>query len=305
MFAILGAAGNTGGAAIRALRQRDLPVRAILRDKTKARDLEALGCEIAIADFRDAAALAKAIAGAQAVQAICPIGPQSEDPAADMRGIIDAIADALVAAKPGRVVAISDYGAERSAGTGITLAFHYLEARLRETPTTLTLLRSAEHMQNSARLFKTVAATGILPALHHPLTKMFPMVSAQDVGIVAADLLASDAQEAPSLVHVEGPRRYNPLDIAKALSGAFGREIVARELPRPHWIAALSRGGLSPAYASLVAELYDAHNAGLIDVERGATDIRRGATDFADLPIFQPMALAALVGGAAPAPAKT
>jgi NAD(P)H dehydrogenase (quinone) len=110
MFAILGAAGNTGGAAIRALRQRDLPVRAILRDKTKARNLEALGCEIAIADFRDAAALAKAIAGAQAVQAICPIGPQSEDPAADMRGIIDAIADALVAAKPGRVVAISVMG---------------------------------------------------------------------------------------------------------------------------------------------------------------------------------------------------
>ena len=300
MFAILGATGNAGGAAVRALRQRGLPVRAILRDETKAGDLEALGCEIAVADLRDAAALAKAIAGAQAVQAICPIGPQAEDPAADMRAIIDAIADAIVAARPRRVVAISDYGAERSAGTGITLAFHYLEAQLRATPATLTLLRSAEHMQNSARLFKTVAATGILPALHHPLTKMFPMVSAHDVGIVAADLLASsDMQETPRVVHVEGPRRYTPLDVAKALSGAFGREIVAHELPRAHWIAALTRGGLSPAYAGLVAELYDAHNAGFIDVEPGATDIRRGATDLADLPILQSTAVAAIVGGAA------
>jgi NAD(P)H dehydrogenase (quinone) len=305
MFAVLGATGNAGGATIRALRQRGLPVRAILRDKTKAGDFEALGCEIAIADLRDAAALAKAIAGAQAVQAICPIGPQAQDPAAEMRAIIDAIADALVVAKPARVLAISDYGAERSAGTGITLAFHYLEARWRETPAKLTLLRSAEHMQNSARLFKVVAATGILPALHHPLTKMFPMVSARDVGIVAADLLASsDTQDGPRIVHVEGPRRYTPLDVAKALSDAFGREVVARELPRADWIAALTRGGLSPAYAGLVAELYDAHNAGLIDVERGATDIRRGATDFADLPMFQPTALAALVGSAAPAPAK-
>jgi NAD(P)H dehydrogenase (quinone) len=301
MFAVLGATGNAGGATIRALRQRGLPVRAIVRDKTKVRDLEALGCEIAVADLRDSAMLAKAIAGVEAVQAICPIGPQAQDPAAEMRAIIDAIGDALVAAKPARVVAISDYGAERSAGTGITLAFHYLEARWRETPAKLTLLRSAEHMQNSARLFKAVAATGILPALHHPLTKMFPMVSAQDVGIVAADLLASDSQEAPRLVHVEGPRRYTPLDVAKALSGVFGREIVARELPRADWIAALTRGGLSPAYAGLVAELYNAHNAGLIDVERGATDIRRGATDFADLPIFRPDALAAFVGGAAPA----
>jgi NAD(P)H dehydrogenase (quinone) len=306
MFAVLGATGNAGGATVRALRERGLPVRAILRDKTKAGELEALGCEIAIADLRDAAALAKAIAGAQAVQAICPIGPQAQDPAADMRAIIDAIGDALVAAKPGRVVAISDYGAERSAGTGITLAFHYLETRLRETPTKLTLLRSSEHMQNWARLFKTAAATGVLPSLHHPLTKIFPMASAQDVGIVAADLLTErDPPSTPRIVYVEGPRRYTALDVAEALAGAFGRKVVARELPRPDWMAALTRGGLSPAYAGLVAELYDAHNAGLIDVEPGATDIRRGATDFADLPMFQPTALAALVGSAAPARAKT
>jgi NAD(P)H dehydrogenase (quinone) len=48
----------------------------------------------------------------------------------------------------------------------------------------------------------------------------------------------------------------------------------------------LVRGGLSAAYADLVAELYDAHNGGLIEVERGAAEIRRGTTDFADLPMF-------------------
>jgi NAD(P)H dehydrogenase (quinone) len=300
MFAVLGATGKAGGAAARVLRQRGLPVRAIVRDATRARHLEVLGCEIATADFRDAASLAKAIAGAQAVQAICPAVPQADDTAADMRAIVDAISEALVAATPARVVAISDYGAQRSAGTGITLAFHYLEARLRETPAQLTLLRSSEHMQNWARSFKAAAATGVLPSLHHPLTKVFPMVSAQDVGIVAAELLvSSDAGETPRIVYVEGPRRYNALDVAKALSGAFGREIIARELPRSDWIASLTRGGLSPAYAGLVAELYDAHNAGLIDVEPGATDIRRGATDFVDLPILQPTALSAIVGGAA------
>jgi NAD(P)H dehydrogenase (quinone) len=301
MFAVLGATGKAGGASVRALRERGLPVRAIVRDQRKAGDFEALGCEIAIADFRDAASLAKAIAGAKAVQAICPAVPQAEDTAADMCGMIDAIHDALIAAKTEKVVAISDYGAERSSGTGITLAFHYLEARLRETPAKLTLLRSSEHMQNWARSFKAAATTGILPSLHHPLTKVFPMVSAQDLGLVAADLLASaDAEESPRIVYVEGPRRYTALDVAKAVSGAFGRQIVARELPRSEWMTSLTRGGLSPAYASLVAELYDAHNAGLIAVERGAVDIRRGATDFADLPMLRPAALAALAGAEAP-----
>lgn len=186
MFAILGATGKAGRATIRALRKRGLPVRAVVRDPAKADDLKAIGCEIAVADLRDAAALASAIAGANAVQAICPIDPKADDPAAEMRLTIDAIARALADAGAPRALAISDYGAEREAGTGITLAFHYLEAQLRKTPAKLTLLRSAEHMQNWSRLFRTAVETGILPSLHHPLTKLFPMVSAVDVGGVAA-----------------------------------------------------------------------------------------------------------------------
>ena len=87
---------------------------AIVRDPGKAADFAAMGCEIAIADLRDAATLAKAIAGAKAVQAICPAVQQAEDTASDMRGMIDAIARALIAAKTEKVVAISDYGAERT-----------------------------------------------------------------------------------------------------------------------------------------------------------------------------------------------
>jgi NAD(P)H dehydrogenase (quinone) len=285
MFAILGATGKAGGAAARVLRQRGLPVRAIVRDRAKAQELAALGCEIAVADFSDRAALAKAIENCQAVQTIIPPTPQGDDPLSDMRATTDAICAALSKATPARIVAISDFGAERSSGTGITLAFHHLETRLRETAPQAIFLRSAEHMQNWARLFKVAAETGILPSLHHPVTKVFPMVSAEDVGVVAADLLA--APEAPGeIVYVEGPRRYAALDVAEVLSGKFGKAILARELPRADWIAALMRGGLSAGYAGNVAELYDTHNAGLIEVEPGARDVRRGATEFAELAMF-------------------
>ena len=84
---------------------------------------------------------------------------------------------------------------------------------------------------------------------------------------------------APRVVHLEGPRRYTALDIAATLSQLAGREVVARELPRSDWVSTLQRGGVGASYAELVAELFDAHNAGRIDAERGAGEVRHGTTE--------------------------
>lgn len=70
-IAVVGAAGNIGYATSLALRQAGVPVRAILRDGTKAGKLSALGCEIGLADLQDPAALSVEIANAHAVQVIC------------------------------------------------------------------------------------------------------------------------------------------------------------------------------------------------------------------------------------------
>ena len=123
------------------------------------------------------------------------------------------------------------------------------------------------------------------------------MVSALDVGVVAADLLAApDSKSSPRIVHVEGPRRYSARDVARTLGEALGRPMGVLELPRSEWVATLVRGGLNVRYAALIAELYDAHNARRIDVEDGAIDVRFGSTEFADLPIFQPEALRIATG---------
>ena len=65
MLAILGAAGNVGYSTVMALRAKGAPVRAILRDAEKAARLEAIGCEVAVADLQQSAPLADAIAGAK------------------------------------------------------------------------------------------------------------------------------------------------------------------------------------------------------------------------------------------------
>jgi uncharacterized protein YbjT (DUF2867 family) len=288
MFAIIGATGRIGEAAARELRRRGRAVRAVVRDPGKAGTLAEAGCDIAVADIADTGALVAALEGAEGVLAICPLNPSRGDVAAEARATIDSLSRALEAARPPRTAAISDYGAQHAAGTGITLIFHYLEQRLGSLPG-ITFLRSAEHMQNWARSLRPVMATGVLASLHHPLDKRFPTVSAPDVGRIVADLLDA-AEPPPRVVHAEGPQRYTPMDVAAALAGPLGRPVQAMALPRGRWDHALAAGGLSEGYVRLITELYDAHNAGRIEVECG--EVRRGATPLAEV-------LAALVRQAA------
>jgi NAD(P)H dehydrogenase (quinone) len=282
MFAILGASGKIGRATIEKLRAQGAPVRAVLRESSNKADLEALGCEIAFADLYDVGSISEAIHGANVLQVICPPNNRAKDATSEMAQIIDAITAALKAGHPEKVLAISDYGAQVDSGTGITMVFHYMEARLSTVPGALIFLRSAEHMQNWGRVFKPALETGMLPSFHHPLSKIFPTVSAPDVGVIAAELLLQPPVGAsPRIVHAEGPRRYSAADVAAILSEVSGRQIVAKEIPESEWIPVLTRAGSSESYANTIRELYVAHNAGRIDVEPGG-EVRLGTTELGE-----------------------
>ncbi len=280
MFAVLGATGKVGWATVQTLREATQPVRAIIRDPSRAAALEALGCEVSIADLHDADALAGSFDGADFVQVICPPAPQAEDAAAEMRRTIDSLAQALTKARPEAALAISDYGAEVESGTGISVLFHELEARLNEVSTRPIFLRSAEHMENWSRVIPVAAGTGGLPSLHHPLDKPFPTISARDVGVISANLLQrlKNGDTVPRILHAEGPRRYTPVETAQTLAMLLGREVTAVELPRSAWHQTLRHAGLSDSGAALVTELYDAHNRGLIDVQAGG-EVLKGTTE--------------------------
>jgi NAD(P)H dehydrogenase (quinone) len=279
-FAIFGATGKVGRATVRALRERGERVRAIVRATEQTAPLADLGCEIVVGDLRDPKSIAAAITGADAVQVICPTLPQHPDAAYEMRRTVEKIAEGLRTAAPRRVVAISDYGAELVSGTGVTLIFHALEQLLAELASYVTFLRSAEQMENWGRQIPVALETGVLPSMHHPVSKLFPTVAAADVGRISAELLREEtAVASPQVIHVEGPRRYSAVDVAAAASTLSGRTITVKELPRRRWRAALEQAGISPSYANLVVDLFAAHNAGRIDAEGRIGEIRRGTTE--------------------------
>ncbi|MBU9307846.1 NmrA family NAD(P)-binding protein [Burkholderia multivorans] len=283
MFVIFGASGHVGLATVTALRAAGHPVRAVLREPRGRERFAQLGCDVAIADLADPRAVAAALDGAHAVQMLCPVPVRDADPAATMAHTIEVAVEALGAHPPDVLLALSDYGAELEGNTGITRVFRDFEARLKTVPTQLTLLRSAEHLQNWARMLPVALATGALPSLHHPVDRMFPAVWAPDVGEIAAQLLTEHGERAsaPRIVSVEGPCRVSARDIAAALGAAAERDIVAHPLPRDAWTPTLLRAGLSARHAQLIVDLYDVHNAGRIDFEPGS-ERRFGTTMPAD-----------------------
>ncbi|KAB2662691.1 NAD(P)H-binding protein [Brucella tritici] len=283
MFAIVGAAGKVGYSTSLALRKAGFPVRAILRDPAKAKPLADIGCEIALADLQDSEALAEAIANVDATQVILPPSSQTKDTVREMQRAIESLVAALEQTRSKRVLAISDYGAHVASDIGMPSMFRMFEARLSLTEGQKLILRSAEHMEGWARFAPTAIASGILPSFHDPIDKTLPMISAHDLGRIAASLLLEPGMRNDlRIVHAEGPRRYRPIDVAEALSQLSGIPIEAQAVPRSLRKVSLERI-MSESASELLFKVYDAHTkGGLIDVEANASEIRRGTTQLVD-----------------------
>lgn len=283
MYVIFGASGQVGRATITALRGAGHAVRAVVRDASRAESLVRIGCDVVVADLDDAASVTQALKGAHAVQVLCPLPYNAPDLAAAMRRTVEATARVLRDHSGLPVVVLSDYGAQIGAGAGFATCFHQLEAAFVDAVPHVTLLRSAQHMENWVRLVPVALETGRLPSLQHPLDAPMPMVSAADVGAVCAELLTAGlAREGRRLESVEGPRRFSALDVAQRLGDVAQREISAFALPRDAWEPTLRSAGLGASLIQLVIETNDAQNDGRIDVEPGS-ERRFGTTDLRDV----------------------
>ena len=72
MFALTGITGNVGGNVAYHLVAAGRPIRAVVRDRRKGNAWAERGCEAAIADIIDAAALASAFKAAEDVFVLVP-----------------------------------------------------------------------------------------------------------------------------------------------------------------------------------------------------------------------------------------
>jgi len=271
MFAITGITGQVGGAVARALMDNGQRVRAVVRDAEKGAAWARKGCEVAVADLYDAAALKKAFAG---VQGVFFLLPPVFDPSPDFneaRRVIAAVREALEVARPSKVVSLSTIGAQALQPN--LLQQHQLQEKsLGTLPLPITFLRAAWFMENATWDVAPARTTGVIPSFLYPLDKPVPMVATEDIGRVAAELL-QETWQGRRVVELEGAR-LSPNDIAAAFGRVLEREVRMEAVPRATWEALFKSQGMKNPVPR--AQMLDGFNEGWIDFEGDASSTRKG-----------------------------
>lgn len=279
MYAITGISGKVGGAVAEALLQAGLPVRAVLRNPANAAAWAARGCDVAIADMTDAAALARAF---ENVDGAFILPPPEFDPAPgfpEARAVIDAVASAIALGQPRRVVCLSTIGAQSTQQNLLTQRT-LMEQALRRLPVPMTFLRPGWFMENFAWDVASARDDGLIASFLQPLDRAIPMVATADVGRIAAQLL-QDTWTGLRVVELEGPQRISPNDAGRAFADALGTPVSVQAVPRETWGALFSAQGMKEPMPRI--QMLDGFNEGWIDFEGPRDSILKGQVTLADV----------------------
>ena len=281
MFVVMGATGQTGGAAVAELKRLGAPVRALTRDPARASHLGGGSVEVLSADTADPDSLAAAFKGADAAYVLVPPDEHAPDALAAGRATSEAIAKAVEQAGVSHVVALSSGGAHLTEGTGLLRTLYDLETALRRTKASITVIRAADFMENWASVLPVAREQGILPSVRMPLDAKVETVSTGDIGRTAATCLL-ERQDGERVINLVGPDEYSPQDAAAAFSDVLGRPVEAVPMPHEAQFPAYVGAGMGEDYARGLVALYDAVNAGVVVFEPGVGETRRGTTSLVE-----------------------
>ena len=271
MYAVTGITGKVGAAVARSLLAADQQVRAVVRDRGKGAAWAELGCAIAIADFRDPAALGNAFEGTEGVFAMLPpvFDPAPGFPEA--RGFIAAMYAALAAAKPKKVVALSSIGAD-APNPNLLNALGLMEEAFIVLPVPVVFLRAAWFMENAAWDLPS-AREGNIQSYLQPLHRPIAMIATDDVGRTAAALLQED-WEGARVVELEAAHRVSPAALANAFAKALAQPVQAQAVPQDRWESIFRAQGMKNPTPRM--QMLDGFNDGWIDFPNRGASARKG-----------------------------
>jgi uncharacterized protein YbjT (DUF2867 family) len=277
MILVTGATGKVGSEAVRLLRQREIPVRALVRSAEKAAALAQAGAEIAEGDLEEPGTLDEAMKGVTTVVLVSPGVPAQE---------INVI-DSAVRAGAGHVVKVTN---NASADSPIARRRWQteIEAVLAASGLDHTLLRGNAYMQNTLALAPVIAKTSSFGSSTG--AGRLGMIDARDVGAVAAEVAASPARHVTKTYWLTGPELLSYTEVAEVLSTVLGRPITYRQVSRAEDKQAMLLAGLPEPVAEMNAQVFsmiaDGDAAWLTEdvpslLRRPARSFRQFATDYA------------------------
>jgi NAD(P)H dehydrogenase (quinone) len=272
MHAITGITGKVGGALARTLLATGQRVRAVVRDARKGRSWAEKGCEVALAEMEDAAALFVAF---KEVDGVFILPPPEFDPAPgfpEARRVITAVKAALEAARPRKVICLSTIGAQATQPNLLTQRT-LMEQQLRELTIPVSFVRPAWFMENFTWDVASARDAGVIASFLQPLDKPFPMIATADVGRVAAELIQEDWNGC-RVVELEAARRITPNEVATTFAKILGHPVRVAIVPRETWGSLFKSQGMKNPLPRI--QMLDGFNEGWIEFERGESGSMKG-----------------------------
>ncbi|MFJ6849018.1 NmrA/HSCARG family protein [Streptomyces sp. NPDC091271] len=230
VVAVAGATGAQGGAAARSLLDQGFRVRALTRNPESAaiHTLRVLGAEVRAADFDDGTSLEAALKGADGLFAMST--PFGSDPDTEVRQGIRLLE---AARGVGHIVFTSAAHADRDTGIPHFDSKYRIERHLRGLGVPWTILGPAAFMDNYTVEWSLEGLREGRFVLPMPADQPLTLIPAQDIGTFAAHVLAHPEEFAGRRIDIASDKLTCP-EIAKALTGACGRQIVFERLPIAH-----------------------------------------------------------------------
>ncbi|MFE2540437.1 NAD(P)H-binding protein [Actinacidiphila glaucinigra] len=267
--------GGVGRTVLELLRERDVPVRAMVRrDDERADALRALGAEVVIGDLTRPETVAAALEGARRMYFAMPVSPDH---------LVAATVVASVAREYGRLDALVGMSqmtvsqmTATSAGESYQQRLHWLAEQVLDwSGLPVVHVRPTSFLDNP--LFTALAARSIREngtiALPFGTGRTSP-VAVEDVARVVATVLRDPGPHVGRVYELTGPRTVDMTEMAEEFSRALGREVRYVDVP-PHWweTEVLGRAGLPPHAEAHIATMGRLHRENRYD--RASQDVER------------------------------
>ncbi|MFI9510784.1 SDR family oxidoreductase [Nocardia sp. NPDC052566] len=258
--AVTGASGQLGRLIVEALlREGAAPVVAVVRDPQKVADLAEQGVDVRQADYDDAAALDRALAGVDRVLLVS--GNEFGARVAQHTNVIRA------AERAG--VRLFVYTSIPNAETNpMTLAQEHrgTEAVLAESTVPHAILRNSWYWENFVGALPHAVESGVLYGAAGE--GRVAGAARADYADAAAKVLTTDGH-AGAVYELGGSERITYTELAQVISEAAGKPVRYQDLPEADYAAALEAAGKPAAYAGALANADSGIAQGVLDVTSG------------------------------------
>ena len=221
MILVTGATGNVGLELVKRLFDRSLPVRAFVRDRSRARAIAFPGIELVEGDFSRPETFTRALDG---VDQLFLLIPSSADAEQQQRNFVD-VAKRL---RVKHIVKLSQFGANASAPGRFQRYHAGVEHHILKSRIPYTFLRPNLFMQALLNFRSTIASQGTFyaPAGDARIS----IIDVRDIASVAVAALTRSEHENQTY-ELTGPEALTHAEMAAEFSEALGKSVKYVDVP--------------------------------------------------------------------------